>query len=122
MNNDDEIASALFDEGVTLFNCESFFECHEVWETLWKHARGADRVALQGMIQCAAAMHHARRGNHRGARTLWNKAASKLSRLPDNYHGIALNGFRASMANFFDAPPDQWQSCAAPGIAKAAPV
>ena len=116
--NDDEISRALFDEGVTLFNCESYFECHEVWEALWKHSSGADRIAIQGMIQSAAAILHARRGNRKGAHTLWSKAAPKLSGLADDYRGIALAQFRASMAEFFDAAPDQWPSAASPRIAK----
>ena len=117
MNDDDEISRALFAEGATLFNCESFFECHEVWEALWKHSSGADRIAIQGMIQCAAAILHARRGNRKGAHRLWGKAAPKLSGLGDNYRGIALVQFRAAMAEFFDAPPDQWPSTASPRIA-----
>ena len=57
------VAAALWNEGL-------FFEVHEVLEAVWKTAAGAERQALQGVIQIAVAFHHLAHGNRRGARSL----------------------------------------------------
>ena len=57
-----------------------FFEAHETLEPRWIEQR--DR-GLQGLIQLAAAFHHLRRGNQRGARSLLLRAIPRL-RDPEN--------------------------------------
>lgn len=93
--------SELFDRGVALFNAGRFFECHEVWEELWKPASGEERVFYQGLIQAAAAILHAERGNLRGAASTYAKARAKLDNLGREYKGIALEGLRTALAEFF---------------------
>ena len=47
------------DEAVALFNGERFWEAHEVLESLWRVAEGAEKKLLQGLILvCAAFVHH----------------------------------------------------------------
>lgn len=105
---EDEGASAgdLWTEGVRLFNEGRFFECHEVWELLWKQSSGADKLFYQGMIQAAAALLHAERGELGGARSTWAKSRTKLERLPREHHGIALGDFRAAVDEFVAAALD----------------
>jgi uncharacterized protein len=86
----DRDARELWDEGIELFNARRFFDCHEVWEEVWKRASGAEKLFYQGMIQAAVAILHAERGNPRGARSTWNKARAKLDPLAAEYMGIAL--------------------------------
>ncbi len=102
---DDERAGddELWDEGVRLFNGGRFFECHEVWERLWKRSRGAERLFYQGMIQTAAAMLHVKRGQLGGARSTWAKARAKLDGLPAEHHGIALGELRTAIEEFIAA-------------------
>jgi hypothetical protein len=52
-----------------------FFEAHEVLEGLWMRTRDPGQ---QGLIQLAAALHHVRRGNVRGARTMIGRALARL--------------------------------------------
>jgi uncharacterized protein len=99
MNGREE--SELFGRGVELFNAGRFFECHEVWEALWKRASGADRLFYQGLIQAAVAVLHAERGNLRGAASTYAKARAKLEPLSGEYMGIAIDGLRAALAEFF---------------------
>ncbi|HZO80113.1 MAG TPA: DUF309 domain-containing protein [Candidatus Binataceae bacterium] len=98
----------LWREGVRLFNQQCFFECHEVWERLWKRSSGPEKLFYQGMIQAAAALLHVKRGQLGGARSTWAKARAKLDTLPAEYHGIALAELRAAADTFiaagFDAP------------------
>ena len=78
---------AVLTQGVALFNEGEYFACHEVWEELWKRSNGDERTALQGMIQAAAALLHAQRGNRRGALSIYAKALSNLNGLPDGSLG-----------------------------------
>jgi hypothetical protein len=65
-----------------LWNERLFFEVHEVLEAVWKTATGAERQALQGVIQIAVAFHHLAHGNRRGARTLLVEGRGRLGSVP----------------------------------------
>jgi uncharacterized protein len=91
-----------FQDGIDLFNAGRFFECHEAWEQAWLRSAGADKLFYQGMIQAAAAILHAQRGNLPGSRTLWAKAIGKLEPLPATHMGIALQELRHELERFFD--------------------
>ena len=90
-------------EGIELFNAGQFFDCHEVWEEVWKRSSGAEKLFYQGMIQAAVAILHAQRGNPRGARSTWDKARTKLEPLPAEHMGIALAELRAAVDAFINA-------------------
>ena len=57
---------------------QQFFEAHEHWESAWLRAETDRKDFLQGLIQVAGAMHHARRGNQRGTLSLLRKALPRL--------------------------------------------
>ena len=65
-----------------LWNERLFFEVHEVLEAVWKTAVGAERQALQGVIQIAVAFHHLAHGNRRGARALLAEGRGRLGSVP----------------------------------------
>ncbi|HVN64677.1 MAG TPA: DUF309 domain-containing protein [Candidatus Binataceae bacterium] len=92
----------FFQEGIDLFNSGKFFECHEAWEEIWKHAHGEEKLFLHGLIQAAVAILHAQRGNLEGARTLRDKSLKKLDRFDSERGGIALNELRNSLRKFFE--------------------
>jgi predicted metal-dependent hydrolase len=83
-----EIDEEALGRGIELFNRQRFFEAHEVWEVGWKRARGEQKLFFQCLIQIAAALLHAGRGNRRGAEMLANKARSKIAELPQQMAGI----------------------------------
>lgn len=93
-------AHELWAEGIELFNAGRFFDCHEVWEEVWKRTSGAEKVFYQGMIQASVAILHAERGNRRGARSTWDKARAKLESLQAEHMGIALDELRDAVAAF----------------------
>jgi predicted metal-dependent hydrolase len=93
----------LFDQGIKLFNQGEFFDCHEVWEEIWKRSSGPEKMFLQGLIQAAVAILHAQRGNLDGAASLYKKSRAKLDRFPPRHAGIALAIFRADLEEFFAA-------------------
>jgi hypothetical protein len=65
-----------------LWNERLFFEVHEVLEAVWKTAGGAERQALQGVIQIAVAYHHLAHGNRRGGRSLLAEGRGRLASVP----------------------------------------
>lgn len=69
-----------FEEGCRLFDAGDYFEAHEVWEDLWNLADGARNAYLQGLIQVAAALVHAQRGNWKGNRKLFSTALGYLEK------------------------------------------
>jgi hypothetical protein len=54
------------------------FEVHELLEPAWLRAEGAERIALQGLIQAAVALHHASHDNRAGAIALLGEGLAKL--------------------------------------------
>ncbi|GAA3690173.1 hypothetical protein GCM10022204_01270 [Microlunatus aurantiacus] len=55
------------------------FSAHEVFEARWKDAPDAERDLWQGLAQLCVGSTHRERGNASGARTLWQRALSRLS-------------------------------------------
>lgn len=84
-----EEAAALFDAGL-------YFETHEVLEPFWMRAEGAEREALQGLIQVAVGFQHLANGNLDGARALLRDGATKLA--GHRLDGRALSAFAAEVA------------------------
>lgn len=87
-----------FQHGLTLFNAGEYFDAHEVWEDVWRAAPIEEKKFLQGLIQVAVALHHHRRGNIHGARSLLARAQRNLSDYPDFYAGIEVANIRSQIA------------------------
>ena len=66
-------------EAAPLFEAGLYFETHEVLEPFWMRALGAEREALQGLIQVAVGFQHLANGNLDGARALLRDGATKLA-------------------------------------------
>ena len=71
---------SLLAEGQVAFNRGQFFEAHELWEDAWRTLAGSERLAVQGLIQIAAGLHHLQNGRRRPAARLLAKGIDKLSR------------------------------------------
>jgi uncharacterized protein len=84
-----------FEVGRAYFNAKKFFEAHEFWEEIWLLEPEPDKTFLQGLIQIAAAFHHYQRKNPEGAESLLASGIVKLTRFPDNHHGLAIGELRA---------------------------
>lgn len=92
-----------FERGVTHFNAREFFEAHEVWEELWLRAPEPEKAFLQGIIQIAAAFHHYRRKNPRGAKSLLTAGITKLKKFPRSHRGIDVARFLADAQEWSEA-------------------
>jgi predicted metal-dependent hydrolase len=92
----------FYEQGIDLFNEGRFFECHEAWEEIWKRSDGAVKLFYQGLIQAAVAILHAQRGNLEGARSLYEKASTKLAPIPHEHMGLAVGELREELCRFID--------------------
>ena len=92
----------FYEQGIDLFNEGRFFECHEAWEEVWKRSDGEVRLYYQGLIQAAVAILHAQRGNLEGARSLYQKASTKLENLPHEHMGLAVGELRTDLRQFIE--------------------
>ena len=105
--------SAEYRYGVDLYNAGYFWECHEVFESLW-NAVGRESDAgrlLQALIQVAAARLKRELGQERPARTLAEKALRSLERFDGAVLGIDVPGFAGAVRAFF-----RDDGAAAPGV------
>jgi hypothetical protein len=89
------LAGAL-EEAATLFDAGLYFEAHEVLEPFWMRAAGAEREALQGLIQVAVGFQHLANGNLDGARGLLRDGATKVA--GHQLEGRVLSAFAAEVA------------------------
>lgn len=92
----------IYELGVQLFNEGDWFEAHEVWEDIWRLASDEKKRFYQGLIQCAVTIEHLRRGNPRGARSVYKSAQTKFTDLPQVYMGIDIHQLLADMKKTMD--------------------
>ncbi|RLM59815.1 DUF309 domain-containing protein [Halobellus sp. Atlit-31R] len=81
--------------GVAVFNAGDHRAAHDAWEEPWLDCENgtSDERLLHGLIQYAAAVHHARRRNWSGARGLAESAAAYLAEVDDD-RGINVGDVR----------------------------
>lgn len=73
---------SLTKEGIELFNDQKYWECHEVFEDLWKEDVGDKaRYVWWAVIQVAAACIHYRDNNIKGAQGLLKKSKEKFNKI-----------------------------------------
>jgi uncharacterized protein len=93
--------AADFLRGVAHFNRGEFFEAHEAWELVWRETSGPRADFYKGLIQCAVALHHARRGNLEGARRLYHRQKRYLSGFCPTMLGLPVADLLARMDTLF---------------------
>jgi len=74
-----------------------FWEVHEILETPWKAAQGAEREWLQGLILGAAARVHLQKDERAVVPSMIHTALSKLEGSRAHYHGWDLEKFREEL-------------------------
>jgi len=106
---DPQLERKLYHDGIQLFNEHEFFEAHEVWEDIWHMAFGLKFEFYQGMIQCAVALEHYRRGNPRGVTSLFQSYNRHFKDVPAMFMGLDVKDFltrmRATLSPVIDANP-----------------
>ncbi len=81
-------------DGIFFFNDERFWECHEVFEGVWKNCNGDEKMLVQGIILVAAALVHYQKGEDSICLSVLGRALEKLSNSSGNYYNIDLDRLR----------------------------
>jgi predicted metal-dependent hydrolase len=81
----------LLVEGVRLFNAGRWFEAHEVLEDAWRAEPADVRRLYQGLLQVGVGLHHASRGNLRGALNLLDRGMAHLERFRPRRLGLDVD-------------------------------
>ena len=76
---------ATLRQGMDYFRAGDYFAAHDAWEEVWRELHGRRRLFWQAMIQLAVGMHHWENENHKGCRSVWNKALQKCDDLGQQY-------------------------------------
>jgi predicted metal-dependent hydrolase len=87
--------------GIELFNAGRFFESHEAFEEIWLKAKGTERDFLHALIQTAAALHHLRRGNDKGAKSVFERARRIFKSLPPIVMKLDTGALAQELEKFF---------------------
>lgn len=93
----------LYLGGIACFNRGAYFESHEIWEDLWSASAPPAKTFYKGLIQAAVALHHAERGNPRGAWKLYRRSCRALEAYRPCYLGLDLDRFLADVAGCMPA-------------------
>ncbi|MWG32989.1 DUF309 domain-containing protein [Halomarina oriensis] len=100
--------------GLALYTAGEYHAAHDPWEHRWLElgaddaetggADSPDRRLLQGLIQTAAAIHHARTGNWEGASGLAESARGYLGGLGATHRDVSLDPVRTFLATVAVTP------------------
>jgi len=89
---------------IELFNAGEYFAAHEAFESLWRCSTGTERLFYQGLTQAAVALHHVRRGNLRGARSVAERARARLACVPSPFRALDTVDFAEQLRRFIEDP------------------
>jgi hypothetical protein len=90
----------LLDAAAALFDAHLYFEVHELLEPAWREAEGAEREALQGLIQVAVGYQHLANRNFAGARALLDEGRRRIEGRTLN--GLELDAFGRGVRRSLD--------------------
>ena len=81
-------------DGISYFNDERFWECHEAFESVWKKCYEEERDLVQGIILVAASLVHYQKNENEICISILNRALKKLVNASGQYHNIDVDGLR----------------------------
>jgi len=92
--------------GIALYNAGEYHAAHDPWEAVWLDLETGtdDERLLHGLIQFAAAIHHARARNWGGATGLAASAGDYLDGLDSPYRGVDVDATRDALATLAADP------------------
>ena len=92
----------LIKDGISYFNNERFWECHEALEGAWKQSNGDEKELLQGLILIAAALVHYQKDENDICLSVFNRALKKLHGKSGQYNQINLDKIKQNVIKILD--------------------
>lgn len=84
-------------DGISYFNNERFWECHEVLEGVWKKCYEGEKDLVQGIILVAAALVHFQKNEDDICISILNRALNKLANSSGKYYNIDVDILRSKV-------------------------
>ncbi len=78
-------------QGISYFNDERFWECHEVLEGVWKTIDGDEKKLVNGLILVAAGLVHYQKDEDETCISIFKRALEKLEIAKGKYHNIDID-------------------------------
>ena len=86
-------------QGITYFNDERFWECHEVLEGVWKSIAGEEKYLVNGLILVAAGLVHYQKDEDDVCISIFNRALEKFHNATGKYHEIDVDRVKELITN-----------------------
>ena len=90
-------------QGISYFNNERFWECHEVFEGVWINAGGNEKFLLQGLILVAAGLVHYQKDEDSICISIFNRALGKLENSNGEYHNIDIDKIKKTITEMINS-------------------
>ena len=84
-------------EGISYFNNERFWECHEILEGVWKNCDGDEKFLVQGLILVAAGLVHYQKDEDFICISIFNRALEKLENSNGQYYNIDIDKIKKTV-------------------------
>ena len=92
----------LVKDGVSYFNNERFWECHEAFEGAWKQSEGEEKELIQGLILVAAALVHYQKAEDDICLSVLGRALEKLHDKSGQYCRINVDDDKQKVVEMLD--------------------
>ena len=89
-------------EGISYFNNERFWECHEAFEGAWKQCTGNEKELIQGLILVAAALVHYQKDEDTICLSVLGRALEKLQSKSGEYYQINVDKVKQKTIEILD--------------------
>ena len=90
-------------EGISYFNNERFWECHEILEVVWKNCDGDEKFLVQGLILVAAGLVHYQKDEDEICISIFNRALTKLENASGQYHDIDIDKIKKTVSEMISS-------------------
>ena len=92
----------LVNDGISYFNNERFWECHEALEGAWKQSKGEEKELIQGLILVAAALVHYQKAEDDIRLSVLGRALEKLNDKSGQYCRINVDDVKQKVIEILD--------------------
>ena len=92
----------LVKDGISYFNNERFWECHEALEGAWKQSNGEEKELIQGLILVAAALVHYQKAEDDICLSVLGRALEKLNDKSGQYCRINVDDVKQKVIEILD--------------------
>ncbi len=90
-------------DGISYFNNERFWECHEILEGVWKNCTGNEKFLVQGLILVAAGLVHYQKDEDEICISIFNRALTKLENSDGQYYNIDIDKIKKTVTEMINS-------------------